>query len=143
MYTLIMHDRDRIIQLIRHHLHFDFIRAAGPGGQNVNKVASAVQLRFNVRASSLPAEVKTRLLLLAGSRATKDQILVIEARRHRTQDQNREDATDRLIKLIEKSFQIPAARHKTRPSAASKEKRLQSKKRHADMKKSRRDHALE
>ncbi len=114
---------------------FDFIRAAGPGGQNVNKVASAVQLRFDVRASpSLPEEVKARLLRLAGQRATRDGVLVIEAKRYRTQEQNRADALRRLNDLIQRAARPPRPRRPTRPSAAARARRLEAKKRRAAVK---------
>ena len=105
-----------------------FIRASGPGGQNVNKVATTVQLRFDVANSrSLPDEVRKRLILLAGNRITEDGILIIEARRFRIQIRNREDAIERLVKLIRKAAQRPQIRRKTRPTLASKERRLESK----------------
>jgi ribosome-associated protein len=109
-------------------LHFDFIRSAGPGGQNVNKVATAVQLRFDVSASALPQAAKARLLAIAGHRATSEGRLLIEARRFRTQEQNREDATQRFIELVRKALIPPKPRKKTRPSAQAKEKRIKAKK---------------
>jgi len=109
-------------------LHFDFIRSTGPGGQNVNKVATAVQLRFDVSASALPQAAKARLLAIAGHRATSEGILLIEARRFRTQEQNREDATRRFIELVRKALIPPKPRKKTRPSAQAKEKRIKTKK---------------
>lgn len=124
-------------------LHFDYIRASGPGGQNVNKVATAAQLRFDVRASSLPEEVKTRLLHLAGKRATNKGILLIEAKQFRTQEQNREDAIQRLIALIRKALVKPKARKKTKPTKAAREERLQTKKRRGEIKKSRQTASLE
>ncbi|NIO29786.1 MAG: aminoacyl-tRNA hydrolase [Candidatus Latescibacteria bacterium] len=109
-------------------VHFEFIRASGPGGQHVNKVATAAQLSFDVRrSSSLPADVRERLEQLAGRRMTKDGILVITARRHRTQQQNREDAVDRLARLIRRAAETPKPRRKTKPTAASKERRLEEK----------------
>ena len=112
-----------------------FVRASGPGGQNVNKVATTVQLRFDVANSrSLPEEVRKRLISLAGNRVTEDGVLIIDARRFRTQGRNREDATDRLVTLIRKAAQRPIIRRKTRPTLASKIRRLESKRRSAESK---------
>ena len=111
-----------------HELQFDYIRASGPGGQNVNKVATAVQLRFDVRASTLPEDAKMRLRALAGQRMTNEGILLIEAKRFRTQEQNRADALERFVELLHRALVKPKPRKKTRPSAASKEKRLKAKK---------------
>jgi len=120
-------------------LRYDFIRASGPGGQNVNKVASAVQLRFDVRNSpSLPPEVKERLLRLAGSRATEDGVLIIEARRYRTQEHNRLDATQRLVSLVQKALEKPKKRKATRPSVTAKAARVGDKKKRGQIKRLRR-----
>ncbi len=112
-----------------------FILASGPGGQRVNKVATAVQLRFDVRNSpSLPHDVRKRLIHLAGKRITGDGILIINARRFRKQEQNRQDAVDRLIKLIRKAAEKPEPRHKTRPTLASKKRRLNTKHHRSELK---------
>jgi ribosome-associated protein len=116
-------------------LQFAFVRSSGPGGQNVNKVATAVQLRFDVAHSSLPDEVKERLKHIAGNKITSDGELLIEAKKFRTQEQNRDDALKRFVELIQRAFKKPKARHKTKPTAASREKRLKGKKVRGEIKK--------
>ena len=123
------------ISIAERELEEHFIRASGPGGLNVNKLASAVQLRFDVRRSpSLPADVRARLERLAGSRLTRDGVLVIDAHRHRTQARNRKDARARLIELIRRAAVAPVARRATKPTAGARERRLESKKRRAAIK---------
>ena len=115
-----------------------FVRASGPGGQHVNKVATAVELRFNVAGSSLPSDVKERLFALAGNRITTDGVLLIDSREHRTQTQNRDAARARLVALLQHAAKRPKKRRPTKPGAGEREKRLQSKKRRSAVKELRR-----
>lgn len=127
------------LQIAEREIQIDFVRASGPGGQNVNKVATAAQLRFDVQGSgSLPAEVRERLLKLAGKRITAEGILILDARRFRTQEANRADAIQRFIELVRKATVRPKPRRRTRPTQASMEARLKLKKERSAIKKSRR-----
>ena len=116
-------------------IQMDFVRASGPGGQNVNKVSSSVQLRFDVKNSpSLPEEVRERLIHIAGTRMTNEGVLVIEAKQYRTQEQNRQDAVERLVNLVRRATEKPKPRKRTRPTAESKRRRLESKRRRGEIK---------
>ena len=116
----------------------EFVHSSGPGGQNVNKVATAVQLRFDVRRSpSLPVDVRTRLERLAGRRLTRDGVLVLTAQRYRSQERNRADALERLVELVRQASEVPATRRRTRPSGAARRQRLDAKSRRAAVKRTR------
>ncbi len=124
------------IALDESEIQYQFIRSSGPGGQNVNKVATAVQLRFDVaRSPSLPDHVRQRLARLAGKKMTESGVLVITARRFRKQDRNRQDAVDRLIAMVRKAAEVPKKRIKTKPSEQSKKRRLESKRHRSHIKK--------
>jgi ribosome-associated protein len=127
------------ISIEERELEEHFVRASGPGGQNVNKLSTAVQLRFDVRRSpSLAADVRMRLERLAGRRLTRDGVLVIMAQRHRTQERNRQDALDRLVELIRQASVAPTPRRPTKPTRGSKERRLATKKNRSSIKSLRR-----
>jgi ribosome-associated protein len=115
-------------------LDISFVRASGPGGQNVNKLSTAVQLRFDTRQITLPDDAATRLSRLAGQRMTKDGVIVIHAQRFRTQERNRSDAIDRLVELLREAMIRPVPRRPTRPTLGSKKRRLEGKKRRSDVK---------
>ena len=115
-------------------VEISFVRASGPGGQNVNKLSTAAQLRFDTRRITLPADAEARLNRLAGQRMTKDGVIVIHAQRFRTQERNRADAIDRLLELLREAITRPVPRRPTRPTLASKKRRLEGKKRRSDVK---------
>ncbi|HEY9151925.1 MAG TPA: alternative ribosome rescue aminoacyl-tRNA hydrolase ArfB [Anaerolineales bacterium] len=138
-----MQNIDHILQIIQPELHFAYIRASGPGGQNVNKVATAVQLRFNVRDSSLSERLKARLLKVAAHRISKDGNLIIEAKRFRTQEQNRQDVINRFILLLGKASEEPKHRKRTKPTESSKVERLRTKKHKSEIKKNRQSRSFD
>ena len=127
-----------LISLGDDEVKLEFVQSSGPGGQNVNKVASKAQLRFDTNSSSLPEDVRSRLRQIAKKRISDDGILLIEARRYRTQDQNRADAINRLVELIRKATETPKTRRRTKPTEASIQKRLESKRRRGETKQQRR-----
>jgi len=127
------------IAIGEHEIKYDFVRSSGPGGQNVNKVSSAVQLRFDVNSNaSLPAEVKNRLRKLAGKKLSTDGILIIQASRFKHQEKNRQDAVERLVHLIRQATVKPKKRVKTKPSRRAKQRRLESKRHRSRLKQNRR-----
>jgi ribosome-associated protein len=115
-------------------LDISFVRASGPGGQNVNKLSTAVQLRLDTRRIALPADAQARLIRLAGQRMTKDGVIVVHAQRFRTQERNRMDAIDRLVELLREAMTRPVPRRPTRPTLGSKQRRLEGKKHRSDIK---------
>jgi ribosome-associated protein len=128
------------IQIKDEEIELNFIRSPGPGGQNVNKVSSAVQLRFNVPGSpSIPQDVKQRLIKLAGKRISSEGVLIIEARQYRSQERNRQAALERLARLIQQACKPPKPHHKTRPSRAAILRRLETKRKRSEIKRMRRD----
>jgi ribosome-associated protein len=124
--------RDLVID--ENDIEIGFVRSSGPGGQNVNKVATSAQLRFDARRIALPADAAARLERLAGQRMTKDGVIVIQAQRFRTQERNRADAIDRLVELLREAMVRPVPRRPTRPTLGSKQRRLEGKKRRGDIK---------
>lgn len=135
---------NRNLELDENEIDFAFVRSSGPGGQNVNKVSTAVQLRFDVlKSPSLPEAVKERLAHLAGSRMTAEGVLILEGRQHRTQEQNKAAVTERLLSLIRKAAEKPRVRKPTRPSAAARARRLEEKRRRSDIKRKRSSGDLE
>jgi ribosome-associated protein len=128
------------IQIDDDEIEFNYIRSPGPGGQNVNKVSSAVQLRFNLHSSStIPQDVKQRLVKLAGRRLTSEGVLIIEARQYRSQERNRQAAVERLVRLIQQACEPPKPRYKTKPTHAANLRRLETKRKRGKIKRIRRD----
>ena len=124
----------RNLSIDENDLEIVFVRASGPGGQNVNKLSTAAQLRFDTRRIALPDDARVRLEALAGQRMTKDGVIVIHAQRFRTQERNRTDAIERLVELLREAMVRPTPRRATRPTFASKQRRLDGKKRRSDVK---------
>ena len=124
----------RNLSIDENDLEIGFVRASGPGGQNVNKLSTAAQLRFDTRRMVLPEDARARLERLAGQRMTKDGVIVIHAQRFRTQERNRADAIERLVELLREAMVRPTPRRPTRPTLGSKQRRLEGKKRRCDIK---------
>src|SRR5580692_12360526 len=124
----------RDLSIDENDIEIGFVRSSGPGGQNVNKVATSAQLRFDARRIALPADAAARLERLAGQRMTKDGVIVIQAQRFRTQERNRADAIDRLLELLREAMTRPIQRRPTKPTLGSKKRRLEGKKRRSDVK---------
>jgi ribosome-associated protein len=129
---------DGKVNIDENEIQFVFIRASGPGGQNVNKVSSAVQLRFDTSTPSLPEAVRSRLQQIARTRINQEGILIIEAKQYRTQEQNRQDALNRLIELIRRALEKPKPRKRTQPTLASRQKRVAQKRQRGEIKRMRR-----